>query len=251
MNQIRALHVVAGMAAILVSGTPAAADQIKVLSSLGIKAVVEELAPRFEKASGHKVTTVFGLASALKTSIEGGESFDVAILTPPLIDDLVAKGKMTASSKTVVARVGLALMVKAGARKPDVSSVDAFKKSLLGAKAITYAQAGASGIAFLATVEKLGIADAIKAKSKPAASGDEVNANVLNGTADFAVLPVSEILPVRGAELGGLFPAEVQTYIVMAAGANASAKGAAARDFISFLMSAESTPVVRAKGMER
>ena len=180
--------------AVLLHTTGVFADEIKVLSSVGIKAVIDELAPQFEKATKHKVTTVFGLAGAHKTSIDGGAPFDVAILTPPLLDDLIAKGRV--SSKSNVARTGLGLMIKAGAHKPDVSSVDAFKRTLLAAKSITFASAGASGIAFLATAKQLGIADAIK--TKPAASGDEVNANVLSGASDLAVLPVSEILPVKG-----------------------------------------------------
>jgi molybdate transport system substrate-binding protein len=233
--------------AVLLHTTGVFADEIKVLSSVGIKAVIDELAPQFEKATKHKVTTVFGLAGAHKTSIDGGAPFDVAILTPPLLDDLIAKGRV--SSKSNVARTGLGLMIKAGAHKPDVSSVDAFKRTLLAAKSITFASAGASGIAFLATAKQLGIADAIK--TKPAASGDEVNANVLSGASDLAVLPVSEILPVKGAELAGVFPADVQTYVIMAAGVNAKASGTPAKDFVAFLMSPANNGVIKTKGMER
>jgi molybdate transport system substrate-binding protein len=232
---------------LLASASVASADQITVLCSNGFKAVLQDLAPQFEKATKHKVTTVFGLAGAHKTSIDWGAPFDVAILTPPLLDDLIAKGRV--SSKSNVARTGLGLMIKAGAHKPDVSSVDAFKRTLLAAKSITFASAGASGIAFLATAKQLGIADAIK--TKPAASGDEVNANVLSGASDLAVLPVSEILPVKGAELAGVFPADVQTYVIMAAGVNAKASGTAAKDFVAFLMSPANNGVIKTKGMER
>jgi len=237
----------AALIAVLLTGSAVAADEIRVLSSVGIKAVVDELAPQFEKTTKHKVTMVFGLAGALKTQIEKGEPFDVAILTPPLLDDLIAKGLVPA--KSTIARTGLGLMIKAGARKPDVSSVDAFKKTLLGAKSITFASAGASGIAFLATVKQLGIADALK--TKPAASGEEVNHNVLSGDSDLAVLPVSEILPVKGAELGGVFPADVQTFVIMAAGVNGKASKAAAKDFVAFLMSPANDSVIKIKGMER
>jgi molybdate transport system substrate-binding protein len=233
--------------AVLVYGTGVCADEIKVLSSVGIKAVVDELAPQFEKTTKHKVTTVFGLAGALKAQIEKGEPFDVAILTPPLLDDLIAKGLVPA--KATIARTGLGLMIKAGAHKPDVSTVDAFKRTLLAARSITFASAGASGVAFLATAKQLGISDAIK--TKPAASGEEVNANVLNGSSDLAVLPISEILPVKGAELGGVFPADVQTFVIMAAGVNAKAPGSAAKDFVAFLMSPANNGVIKTKGMER
>lgn len=225
------------------------ADDIRVLSSVGIKAVVEALTPTFEKTTKHKVVPVFDLSATVKKNIDGGAPFDVAILTPAMIDDLIAKGTVTPASKTILARAGLGMMIRAGAKKPDVSSVDAFKKTLLGAKAVTFVPAGASGVAFLAIVKQLGIADAIKTKA--AASGEEVNGNITGGSADIAILPVSEILPVKGAELGGVFPPEVQTYIVMAAGTNAKAPKPAAQEFVTFLMSSSNDAVVRAKGMER
>jgi molybdate transport system substrate-binding protein len=238
-------------AALWLHAAPAGAEEIRVLSSVGIKTVIDVLGPQFEKATKHKVTTTFDLASVLKTRIEGGEAFDVAILTAPLVDELISKGKIASASRTEVARVGLALMIRAGAPKPDVSTVDAFRKTLLGARSVTYVTTGASGVAFLATIEKMGIADAIKAKAKPAANGEQVNANILSGASDLAVLPISEILPVRGAEVGGVFPAGVQTYVVMTAGVNPTSRSAVAREFISYLMLAPNSAVVRNTGMER
>jgi len=233
------------------AATTARAEEIRVLSSVGIKAVIDVLGPQFEQKTKHKVTTTFDLAGVLKTRIEGGEPFDVAILTPAMIDELISKGKIAPATRVEVARTGLGLMMRAGAPKPDVSTSEAFRKTLLGAKSITYVTTGASGVAFLATIEKMGIAEAIKAKSKPAANGEQVNANILNGTAEFAVLPVSEILPVKGAELGGVFPSAVQTYIVMAAGVNATAKSTVAREFVAYLMAAPNSAVIGDKGMER
>lgn len=233
------------------SSSAARAEEIRVLSSVGIKTVVDALAPQFEKTTRHEVTTVFDLASVLKTKIEGGEPFDVAILTPPLLDDLIAKKIVTGTSRAQVARVGLGLMIRAGAPKPDVSSVSAFTRTLTTARSITYASSGASGIAFLAIVDKLGIAAEVKARAKPEATTEAVGRNVTSGASDFAVLPVSEILPVKGAELGGVFPAEVQTYVIMAAGVSAKAQGRAAQDFVAFLMSPANTAIVRRMGMER
>ena len=228
------------------------AEEIKVLASVGIKAALDELVPRFERATGHDVTAAFDLASVLRASIDGGEPFDVAILTPPLLDELVASGAVAAGSRSPVARVGLGLMVRGGAAKPDVSSVESFERALLDARSVTYATAGASGVAFVATVEALGIADEVLAKARPAASPEEVSANVIGGLADVAVLPVSEILPVAGAELGGVFPADVQTYVVMAAGiAVQSTRPSAARELISFLLSPANDDVIEASGMQR
>jgi molybdate transport system substrate-binding protein len=250
MKGSRSFTVSVALVASICVGT-ATAEEIRVLSSVGIRAVVEELAPEFERATGHEVTLVFDLASVLKTKIDAGEPFDVAILTPPLLDDLVAKGTVAAHTRAPIARVGLGLMIRAGAPKPDVSSVDAFRQTLLDARAVSYAPAGASGIAFLATAERLGIATEIAAKAKPAASGDEVAANVTGGAADLGVLPVSEILPVAGAELGGVFPPDVQTYVVMVAGLSTRSERAAAEGFLEFLLAPENSAVVAAKGMER
>jgi molybdate transport system substrate-binding protein len=142
-------------------------------------------------------------------------------------------------------------MIRSGAPKPDVSSVDAFKRTLLGASSITYAPAGASGIAFVATAERLGIASEIAAKARLGANGEAVAANVTGGAAELGVLPVSEILPVAGVELGGVFPAEIQIYVGMVAGiAASSTQRANAQDLISFLLAPGNAAVIRAKGME-
>jgi len=230
----------------------ASAADIQVLCSLGLKAVFEELAPQFERASGNKVVVKFGLASQFKQQIEAGEAFDVAILTPPMIDDLIKSGKLTADTRAIIAKTGLAIMIKAGAKKPDVGTTDSFKKALLGAQGIAFAKEGASGVAFTALIERLGMAETLKSKLKPTASGDEVNSLVVGGGAQFGILPLSEILPVKGAELGGMFPADVQSYITMATAAGSKAKQTmAARDLIKFLTAPAALPVIKAKGMER
>jgi molybdate transport system substrate-binding protein len=245
---------VAVLAILLILGQSAAAyaADIRVLCSLGIKSVVDELIPQFERASGHKVVIEYGLAAQFKQQIESGKDFDLTVLTPAMIDDLIKQSKVVADSRTVIARTGLGLMIRAGGRKPDVSSTDAFKRALLGAKSIAFAREGASGVAFVATVERLGMTETLKAKFKPTGGGEEVNALVVSGEADFGVLPLSEILGVKGAELGGMFPADVQTFITMAGAVNPKAKqGAAARDFLKFLTSPAVLPTIKAKGMER
>ena len=231
-------------------GPTAHADEVKVFSSVAMRAVLEELAPRFEHETQHHIVATFGLAAQLKARIESGEAYDIAILTPAQIDDLVAKGKAAGASRAVIARTGLGLMVKSGAPKLDIATVEAFKQTLLSAQSLTYVPAGASGVAFKATAETLGIAAALEAKTRAAASGEEVNANVLGGVAAIAVLPVSEILPVQGAALGGVFPADAQTYIVMA-GATSSTAPQAAREFVALLAAHSTDAVIKAKGMER
>ena len=236
---------------LLSPGIAAAAD-IHVLCSLGFKSVFEELVPEFEKSSGHKVIVNYGLAANFKQQIDGGEFVDMAILTPALIDDLIKSKKMTADSRSVIARTGLGIMIKAGAKKPDVRTTESFRKSLLDAQGIAYAREGASSVAFAALIEKMGIAATLKPKLKPTASGEEVNDLVVKGGAQYGILPLSEILAVKGAELGGMFPADVQTYITMATAVSTGAKQpAAARELIRFIMAPAANAVVKAKGMER
>jgi molybdate transport system substrate-binding protein len=226
--------------------------EIKVLCSNGFKAVMEELTTEFEQATKHKVAVHYGLAAALERQVEAGESFDLAVLTSTATDDLIKEGKIAAASRTPLARTGLAIAIRAGAKKPDISTVEAFKRSLLGARSIAYAKEGASGVAFAALIGRLGIADELKAKSQLTATGEEVGQMVVRGEAEFGVLPVSEILPVRGAELLGTFPRGIESCVVMVAGVSSKAtEGHAAADLIGFLKAPAALPVIKAKGMER
>ena len=237
---------------VLAQSLPAAAADIRVLCSNGLKAVFEELAPQFERASGHKVNVTFGLAAGFKQQIDAGQAFDVAILTPALIDDLIKSGKLAADSRAVIARTGLGIMIRSGARKPDVRTTESFKDALRNAQSIAFAKEGASGVAFTLTIEKLGMTQALQPKFKPTATGEEVNDLVVKGGAQYGILPLSEILAVKGAELGGMFPNDVQTYITMATAVSSNSKqSAAARDLIKYLMAPAATTVVKAKGMER
>ena len=229
-----------------------AADDLTVLSSNGYQAVLEDLAPRFERATKRKLAVTYDLAATLRQQIEGGRSFDLAILTPAAIDELIKAGRVTAASRTPLARVGLGFAIRAGARKPDVTTADAFKRTLTDAQSITYVKEGASGVAFAALLQRIGMADALKPKTKLASTRDEVGEVIVRGDAQLGVLPVSEILPMKGIQLGGAFPADVQTYIVMVAGASArSADSKGVDELIRFLTAADATPVLTAKGMER
>jgi molybdate transport system substrate-binding protein len=241
------------LAAALLIVTPLwAADEgaLTVLCSNGIKAAVEELAPRFERESHTKIAITYDLAASLKRRIEAGDAFDVAILTPAAIDDLIKQGKIAANSRTMIARSDLAVEMRAGARKPDLTSVDAFKTTLLNAKTIAYAKEGASGVLFLQTLNKLGIAD--KIKGMPTATGEAASAAVVNGTAEFAILPVSEILPVKGAQVAGTFPSDARSFIEMVGAVNATTpRATAARRFIEFLVGSQAAPVLKKTGMAR
>jgi molybdate transport system substrate-binding protein len=225
--------------------------ELKVLCSNGLREVMLEVAPEFERASGHKLNLTFGLAAAFKQKIEAGEPFDVVVLVPALLDDVVKQGKVTGDSRAIIARAGNGLAIRAGGPRPDIKTPDAFKATLLNAKSIAYAKAGQSGVYFVGLLDRLGIADSVKPRSLAQASGVEVGAAVARGDAELGVLPVSEILPVKGVELLGPFPAALQGYVVMEAGVGAAAKDqAAAAALVKFLKSPEHFSVIKQKGME-
>lgn len=246
------LTVVLSLAAALAFGSRAGAAEITLLCSNGMQAVVEALLPQFEKATGHRVAVRFDLAANIRRQVAAGERFDVAIATPAVIDELAKEGLVASTSRTSLARVGLAIMIRQGGRRPDIGTVEAFRRALLDATSIVYAREGASGVAFAAIVETLGIAAPVKAKTLLAESGAAVAEAVTAGRAEFGVLPVSEILPVQGAEVLAPFPAGAQTYISMVGGISARAPQREAADaLLRFLAAAPADAVVAKYGMER
>jgi molybdate transport system substrate-binding protein len=190
---------------------------------------------------------------ALTKRIEGGEAFDVVVVSPAAIDDLTKKGKVADGSKAGLARVGIGVMVKAGAPAPDISTVEAFKRALLAAKSVAYidpASGGSSGIYLANLFEKLGIANDIKPKAK-LKQGGYVADLIKSGEAELGIHQISEILPVKGITLVGPLPAEIQNYTVYAAGLGANAKESeAAKALIKTLSGPASADVLKSKGME-
>jgi molybdate transport system substrate-binding protein len=245
-----------GLAAVLMAaGAPrdAGPAEIKVLTAGAFKQVVLALVPDFEKQTGHKVTVENETVGALTKRIEGGEGFDLAVLTPGAVDNLTGKGKFAAGSRANLARVGVGVVVKDGTPKPDISSVDAFKKSLLAAKSVAYidpAAGGSSGIYVSGLLDKLGIGAEVKAKAK-LIHGGAVAEHIANGEAEIGIHQISEILPVKGIVLVGPLPAEIQNYTVYAAGLGANAKEAdAAKALLKALSGPAAAEVLKAKGME-
>jgi molybdate transport system substrate-binding protein len=227
------------------------AETITVLSSNGYKAVLRELAPQFEKATGHAVAISYSVSAELKKRIESGEPFDLVIVTPAQIDDLIATGRVVATSRAPLARAGMALAIRKGAAKPDLRTVDALKAALIASRSIAFAKEGAGGVFFISLVKRLGLAEQLTAKFKPTVTGDEVSQSVARGDAELGVLPVSEILPVPGVEVAGRFPDAVQDYAIMVGGVGAAAAhAAAARTLIQFLISPIALPVIDKAGME-
>lgn len=231
----------------------AAAAEIRVISGGAFKSVLAPMVAEFEKQTGHKVHMTFRTVGQNLKAVEGGEAFDVAVLTPQAIDDLAKAGKVMAGSRADLAKTGIGVVVKEGTPKPDIGSVDAFKRTLLAAKSVAYidpAAGGSSGIYVGKLLERLGIAKEVNAKAK-LIPGGAVAEHVVKGEAEVGVHQISEILPVQGAVLVGPLPAEIQNYTVYSAGVGAGAKEAgAAQALIKFLTGPAAVPVIRSKGME-
>jgi molybdate transport system substrate-binding protein len=227
----------------------AQAADLKVLSTTAFKGVLEEIGPQFEKATENKIVFSFAPTAALKTQIEQGAAFDVAILTLSVNDALAAEGKLIGAARSTVARAGMGVAVRHGEPKPDVSTVDAFKRALMNAKSVGFNGQGASRAGFEALFNKLGIAEALAPKIKLLQTG--APEGVANGDAEIGLSPISEILPTPGVDLAGPLPAEIQSYLVLTAGVSATSKETAAADaFIKFLTAPAATAVLKAKGME-
>jgi len=241
-------------AAMAFMGSRAAAADIKVLTAGAFKQIVVALAPEFEKQTGHKVAIENETVGALVKKIEGGEAFDVTFLSPAAVDDLVKKGKIADGSQVNIARVGVGVMVKEGAPKPDIGSVDAFKQAVLAAKSVAYidpASGGSSGIYVAKLLEQLGIADQVKPKQK-LKKGGYVADLIVSGEAELGIHQISEIVPVKEVTLVGPLPAEIQNYTTYAAGIGAGAKdGEAAKALIKVFSGPTAAAVLKDKGMEQ
>jgi len=237
------------LSACYAAGAPAA--DIKVLCSNGFQAVLREVGPQYERDTGNKLVIRYGLAAVLGKEIEDGEAFDVAILAPPQIDNLIKAAKIAGDSPVVLARSGIGVMVRSGAPKPDISTVDAFKQTLLKAKSIAFPPQGQSGIYLAGLIERLGLKDALKDKLMPIASGPLTGETVAKGEAEIGITPIGELLAVKGVALVGPLPPGIQNYIVQIAGISTSAaQGAAAREFLKLLTAPSSIRVIVEKGME-
>jgi molybdate transport system substrate-binding protein len=251
-RSLLAIPLVAG--AMLLAAGPAASADIKVLTAGAMKSVVLALQSGFEAASGHRLVVDNDTAGGLTKRIEAGEAFDMAIITPSAIDGLIEKGKVVAGSRAAVAKVGVGVAVKEGAAKPDLSSAEAFKRTLLSAATVAYidpASGGSSGIYVADLLKKLGIADEIKPKERLQAGG-YVADKVAKGEAEIAIHQISEILPVKGVTLAGPLPEEIQNYTVYAAGLSAtSSDPKAAQSWIDYLKSPAASAAIESRGMGR
>ena len=233
-----------------------AAVEIKIVSTTAMKMVFEELAPRFERETGNRLAVSLGPSLVLEKRLLEGEAADVAIVTGPGAKELVERGKIVAGSLVEVARSLIGVAVPKGAPRPDLSSVDGFKRDLLAAKSIALSKpvgGGASGAHMAKVFEELGITEAMAAKAKYGAGGAAGLAGlvVLRGEADIGIQQMAELIAVDGIDVVGPLPADIQSATMFTAGVPVNAAHPAeARAAITFLTTPAAKSVIKAKGLE-
>jgi molybdate transport system substrate-binding protein len=241
--------------ALMVAMAPHAdAADIKVISGGAFKQVLNALAAQYEKETGNTLDITYQTVGQHLQAIKSGdETFDVAVLTPDAIDGLAKDGKIVAGTRTDLAKTGVGVVVRQGTPLPDISTVDAFKRTLLAAKSVAYIDpdaGGSSGIYVGKLLQQLGIAKEVNAKAK-LIHGGAVATHVVDGEAEIGIHQISEILAVKDAVLVGPLPAAIQNFTVYAAGVGSAAKDdALAAAVVKFLSGAHALPIIKAKGME-
>jgi len=232
----------------LVAGSASAAE-IRVLVTNAFKSVISKIEPTFKSSTGHSLSIRAAASPVLQEEIAKGDKFDVVISIASNLDSLEMGGKIASDTWINIARAGLGLAIRAGEPKPDIRTTEAFKQALVNAKSVAYVTAGASGKHLIAVAERLGIADQLKAKGKTLPTGD-VAEFVANGEAELAIQQMSELRAVKGVDVVGELPADVDLVSQIAAAMSANAKEPeAAKAFIRFLTAADAGTAIRASGM--
>jgi len=245
------LAVICGCSGLWAEGTAPKAGEIRVLCSNGMKAVVEEIRPQMERAIGRPLSIEFSSTASFKEKIDAGAGFDVAILTSEVLDILTKEHKIVTGTRADVARTGVGIGVRAGAPKPDISTPDKLKQTLLKAKSITYTKNGASAVFVTRMIDRLGIAAELKPKLIAETRAGRVSQSVAEGQADMVLTLISEILPVHGVQYVGPLPGDLQGYTVLTAAVGAQAKDAeAGKAAVKFLAGPSIAPTLKAKGLE-
>ena len=236
------------------AGSTASAAEIKLLSAVALYPAIDALIPEFEKSSGHKVTVAYGTAGGVADRVQKGEAADIVISAAPRIDQLQAQGKVVAESRVTFAKVGVGAFVRKGAAKPDISSAEAFKRSMLAARSIAYpdpAGGGASGIYVASLLERLGIAGEMKSRTKLLPPTEVLYGSVASGDVEIGFNQISEILAQTTVELAGPLPSAIQNYTQFTPGiVTGSSQADAGRALVTFLSSPAAQTVLKAKGFE-
>ena len=246
---MKIVTIVAAASALLLSGMVHAAE-IKVASTQATQEAYQELVAQFEKNTGHKVTTFFSGTINVAKRLADGEPYDLIIMSGPAIDEQVKLGKAVAGSRVDFASSGTGMAVRKGAAKPDISSPEAFKKTLLAAKSIGYST-GPSGVYMLSVFEKMGIAGEVKGKLKQTPSGVFVGTLIATGETEIGFQQISELVHFDGIDYVGPLPGNLQRMTMFSAAIHTGANQAdAARALVKFITAPAAAPVIRKHGLE-
>jgi molybdate transport system substrate-binding protein len=238
-----------GLALVMPPITDLQAAELRILAGGSMTGSLNELGPQFERASGHKLVIHFDSTPNLIKLATSGAPFDLAVVPVDVFKDAAAKARFAPGPTIDIARVGYGVIVRAGAPKPDVSTSDALKQTLLNAQSIAFVPESAAGGYVLKTFDRLGISEAIKAKTKPQTTPAQIAPAVANGEAELGVFLVN-VLIASGVELAGSFPAELQQELVFTSAVAADSREAdAAKAFITFLTTPAAAAIIKAKGM--
>jgi molybdate transport system substrate-binding protein len=234
----------------IVTADIGAAAEIRV-SSIPFKGPLDRIAAQFERETGHKLAVKYAPAAPLRKQIDGGEPFDVVLIFPDVVDALMKQGNVAPGSRVDIARAGLGLAVKRGAPKPDIRSVDAFRRTLLASASIAYAAQGPSGIHLMRVLDRFGISQDVKLKLRPFGAGSLVVGPVARGEVEMGIVSIPFILGDPGAELVGPLPRELQDYVRYSSGIGTAAQDMnAAKAFVSFFRRPSSVEILRSNGLE-
>jgi molybdate transport system substrate-binding protein len=239
-----------GLLVFLLGGYAVQAAEVRLISTAALSQIFDELRPEIERATGNKLTMYSDSSSALKRRVEFGAVFDAAVLSFFDLEDLIKQERISPGTRTLVGHSGVGVGVRKGTPKPDISTTEAFRRTLLSANSVAYGREGGSGVYFTALLSRLGIAEEMKAKLRPAPVGDSVQA-VARGDAEIVVNATMAIVNVPGVELAGWLPRELQNYSVFSGGVSSSARDSeAGRALLQFLTTRTAISVLKAKGLE-
>jgi molybdate transport system substrate-binding protein len=238
-----------GLALMMSVMTDLRAAELKVLAGGSTTGWMNELAAQFERTSGHKLVIHFDSTPNLIKQAASGAPLDLAVVPVDVFKDAAASARFVAGPTVDIARVGYGVIVRSGAPKPDISTSEALKKTLLDAPSIAFVPESAAGAYVLKTFDRLGIGEAMKAKTKPQGSPVQIAPSVARGEAELGLFLIN-VLIAPGVELAGAFPAELQQELVFTAAVATDSKEAeAARAFIDFLTAPTAKAVIKARGM--
>jgi len=236
---------------LLIVPTIAGAAEVKVICTHALTPAVEQLKADYDRSTGNKLIIIDATSADAMKRIQGGESFDLAILLGPAIRDLAKQGKLDPASVADLAVTGVGIAVKKGGPKPDISTVPAFRNTLVTAKSIAYSEAGGSGIYFAEVVNRMGLTDQLKPKTTLVGGGGAVGPLAVSGKVELAVQMKSELYAVKGVDYVGPLPGEYGKSFLFSAGIFANSKNAVgAKSLIQLLRSKQAEPVLLSTGMD-